>query len=193
MLGRKAVVISGMCCAVLAACGGLTAVNTTATPSPTPHPGATPTPTPGGGGGPTATPGTIDPCSLLTQQEASTLEGGVAVGPGTPGGAGVARLCVYSDESTHTSVTVGVAQTPSAADAEAALADEQHDLTGFVITQLPKFADGGLLARKSEATLDAAGQYARDGATFFFVTGSNPAPSDGALNVAALLVLGSLP
>jgi hypothetical protein len=118
---------------------------------------------------------------------------GVALGPGTPGGAGLGRICVYGNVSTKSSATVGIGQTPSVADAEAALADEQHDLNGFVITQLPNFADGGFIARKSEATLTLAGLYARDGANFFFVTGMNPGPSNGALNVAALLVLGSLP
>lgn len=114
---------------------------------------------------------------------------GVTLGPGTLGGAGVGRVCVYSNDSTKSSATVGVSQTPSVADAEAALADEQKDLSGFAIMQLPTFADGGYIARKSAG----AGLYARDGATFFFVTGSNPAPSDGALKVAAMLVLGTLP
>jgi hypothetical protein len=117
---------------------------------------------------------------------------GVALGPGTLGGAGVGRICVYGNVSAQSSATVGIGQTASVADAEAALAAEEHDLNGFVITQLPNFADGGFVARKT-APLNLAGLYARDGATFFFVTGMNPGPSDGALNLAALLVLGSLP
>jgi hypothetical protein len=117
---------------------------------------------------------------------------GVALGPGTLGGAGIGRICVYGNVSAKSSATVGIGQTPSVADAQAALADEKHDLSGFVITQVT-VGDGGYIARKSEATLDIAGLYATDGATFFFVTGTNPAPSDGALKVAALLVLGSLP
>ena len=118
---------------------------------------------------------------------------GVTLGPGTLGGAGFAHLCVYGTEGAKPSATVGISQTPSGADAQAALAAEEHDLSGFVITQVTTVGDGGCIARKSDGPLELAGLYARDGATFFFVTGTNPAPSDGALKVAALLVLGSLP
>jgi hypothetical protein len=118
---------------------------------------------------------------------------GVTLGPGTVGGVGIGRICVYSNGPTRTTATVGVVEASSVAEAQAAYQQEMASLSGFTITQFPTFADGAYLARKSDVGETLSGLYAREGSTFFFVTGVNPAPSDGALKLAALLVLGTLP
>ena len=75
------------------AASSLTASTTTATPAATPP--ATPTASPStGGGGPQPTPGSIDPCTLLTSAEASQL-----IGTKLPAGisevVAPARVCTF--------------------------------------------------------------------------------------------------
>jgi hypothetical protein len=174
--------------------------STTSTPSPTvsPHGGggtpSTPTPTSGGGGGSTLPPTTINPCTLLSDEQASTLTG-ATYGDGKEDAAGPdGHLCVWSDDASHSSVTVGVISAPSQAIAQQAFALAKGDQSGFAFTSVTNLADQAYIARKSESTTDLSGLYAIDGSTYFFVaTLGGTSPTDGALRVAALLVLGGLP
>src|SRR6266581_2225100 len=113
-------------------------------------PTSNPSPNTSSAGSPTASAkaGTLDPCLLVTMQEASALAG-------ITFGAGVEKTiatnnqqCMYTSQSSFT-FTVGVIQASSPAEAQssmqAAIAsiESQTDFAVNVI-QLPTFADGGV-------------------------------------------------
>jgi hypothetical protein len=179
---------------LVVACGG----STTTPPSSSPHGGgspSTPTPTVGGGSGSTLPPSTtINPCTLLSDEQASTLVG-ETFGDGKEDTAGAAgHLCVWSDDASHSSVTVGVISAPSQAIAQHAYSQAKADQSGFAFTSVAMLGDEAYSARKSDGASELSGLYATDGSTYFFVaTLGGTSPTDGALRVAALLILGGLP
>lgn len=173
----------------------------TSLPQPTAAPVATSTQPP------SAKPTALDPCQLIPSQEASKLAG-ASFGPGQeedlPGGA---KLCTYGANTANVfTIEVVQAADAKAADADKAqfLADLQAHLAqltseGLKITQLPTYADGAVAA---EASFNVAGVSLngrafgfRDGTVFFgfsdLVKGG-PAPSSGAMQTEATLVLGRL-
>jgi hypothetical protein len=74
----------------------ITSLQATIQPAPTGTlpPAGTPEPTSVGGGGPQPTPGDIDPCTLLTQAEASAIMG-KALGPGVSDVLDPDRVCTF--------------------------------------------------------------------------------------------------
>ena len=101
-----------------------TAIVPTATPATS---STGPSASPGGGGGASAAPPSIDPCSLLTQAEASTLMG-KALGAGVSTIVDPDRVCTFKSGLTEVKVFLA----PQAPDA--ATADKYYDLAR---TQLP--------------------------------------------------------
>jgi len=135
--------------AVLAACSPAPS-----TPAATPTPAATDTPQQA------ATPTSLDPCELISSQEASTLAGaafGAGLEGSTPGGL---KMCTYGAQTVNV-FTVEVAQAPDIATAKA---DEQSFLDdlkanlaqlssqGLQVTQVPNLADGAAMAQASIPT-----------------------------------------
>lgn len=202
----------------IVAAGGLLAVALTAcstpakpTAAPTPastgaSPSATPTPTDAPAAAPAPTGSavtTLDPCQLVTQQEASALAG-VALGPGkhddVPGGE---RRCIYN-AGIGTEVTVAVVQAASVAEAQAekdkVRAEAEQQLGGPL--NLARVSGVGDDAESLSASLDGAGGtlnmngiYVLKGRTGFAIIGGRlgaAAPSAAALTAQANTVIGRL-
>ncbi len=150
----------------------------------------------------------LDPCLLVTSQEASALAGTTfAAGKegSTPEGL---KTCTYGSQSINI-FTVDVAQAADVTTAqkykEQFLADLQANLQqlsdqGLNVTQLPNFADGAVLA---SASISAQGTTFNGSAigvlkgTIFFgfsdIVVGGAAPSSAALQSEATTVLGRLP
>jgi hypothetical protein len=154
-----------------------------------------------------AAPTSLDPCQLVTSQEASSLAG-TSYGAGreetTPGGG---KICIYGYQTTNV-FTVEVAQAPDVATAQAAkaqfLADLQSKLQqvaneGLNVTQLPNFADGAVFAQANISlggqTISGSSIGVLKGTIFFgfsdLVVGHG-APSSSAMQSQAQTVLGRL-
>jgi hypothetical protein len=180
----------------------------TAAPSPTVA--SSPTAAPAASSTPlsTAIPTALDPCQLITSQEASALAG-ASFGTGTedtiPGGG---KTCTYGSQTTNI-FFVEVVQAADEATAEAAqtqfLADLQAKLQelsteGLNVTQVPDFADGAVSA---QANINAGGETIngsafgfRKGTVFFGfsdVVVGGAAPTSAAMQTQATTVLGRLP
>jgi hypothetical protein len=159
---------------------------------------------------PTAVPTALDPCQLLTQDEASQLAG-VSFGPGKEDTNGKnTKLCTYGG-NTKNVLTVVVAQAPDVATAKAQEAKAKQDIedqaqsfgVGKVkTTELPGFAtdtDAVLI----DGTADVGGQtlggralYLLKGATFFGFSDlalNQEPPSDDAIKAQAMTSLGRIP
>lgn len=157
--------------------------------------------------GPTAVPTSIDPCQLITAQEAGTLAG-TTFGPGkkeTYSGNG--RGCIYGS-GTKNVFGVIVAIAPDVATAKKAEADVVARLKadasklsqGMAVTELPGFApntDAMLLEVKPNP-------YGISGRAIYFLRGASfagfsdlavggTAPSADAMKAEAMTVLGKLP
>jgi Protein of unknown function (DUF3558) len=143
----------------------------------------------------------IDPCDLLTQQEASQLVGS-PVTPGKEEDLGKGKACVYG--GTPNVVTVNVVQVASAAQAQAGkddlIAQAEQQFKGSVdVTKVPDFADGGAELQGSAtvgtATLSASALYAVSGSIgfgFSVVALNHPAPDNAALLEVGNVMLGRL-
>jgi hypothetical protein len=112
---------------------------------------------------------TVDPCQLVTQQEASTLTG-VSYGPGKleVGGSATSRRCVYGYQTRHV-FTVIIVQAASADDAKAYAAtlraQAQHDLGAQVtLKQVTGIGDDAETLRGNRAGIDVSGLYVLSGA-----------------------------
>jgi len=174
-----------------------------ATPTQAPAPAATSAPQQ-----PAAVNTQLDPCQLISSQEASTLAG-ASFGNGeestTPGGG---KICTYGSQTANVFM-IEVAQAPDVKTAQADkaqfLADLQANLqqltnAGLNVTELPNFADGATMAT---VNLNIAGISLNGGAigflkgTVFFgfsdVVKGGAAPSSDALQAEATTVLGRLP
>jgi hypothetical protein len=150
----------------------------------------------------------LDPCQLVTSQEAASLAGttfGAGLEGSTPGGL---KTCTYGSQATNV-FTVDVAQAADVAtaqkDKDQFLADLQANLQqlsdqGLNVTQLPNFADGAVLA---SASISAQGTTFNGSAigvlkgTIFFgfsdIVVGGAAPTSEALQTEATTVLGRLP
>jgi hypothetical protein len=206
MRSKSALVLFSTAAALaLAACAGTTpsaptatqvalaTLGTTAVPEaspgtlPTSEPGASP----GGGTGGQATPGPIDPCSLLTQAEASTLMG-KSLNAGVSTTLDPDRVCTFKSGLTEVKLFI----TPPAPNQ--ATADAYWD---FARSQFPAgipIKDLTLFDRSAFGSGSAAGQSL---SALFFVDGQYgldlycgfPACSETASVAAAELVAGRLP
>jgi hypothetical protein len=178
----------GSVAAMVAACGG------SSSPTPTPHTGgATPTPTATPGGGATQpTPGPLDPCTLFTQQQASTLAG-TAVAAGVSGSAAAVRTCDFNGGSVF--VVLGLVQAADMATAQAYKSQAEAPILPRASSHvsLPTFANGAEIIRIARAGVTVNAIYVVDGTNFFSIACTNASPSDNALKFAATLIIGALP
>ncbi len=159
---------------------------------------------------PSAVPTSIDPCQLVTAQEAGKLAG-TTFGAGKEATTeGNARLCTYG-ASTPVVFTVEVAIAPDVATAKAAEAAAEADLdsqaakqTGHnaTVTKLPNFAPGAdavLLegtVTLNGSTIGGRAIYVLRGTTFFGINElalNKEPPTADALKNEAITLLGRLP
>jgi hypothetical protein len=146
----------------------------------------------------------VDPCELLTAQEASNLTG-------TDYGSGKeatlpkhVRTCTYLNPPDPTQVTVTVVQAPDVATAQAAKKQFLNTIKGKMPSNFTSttfdLADGGAIVRASATesgmTLNVAAVFVLKGTISFgvseLVVGGQPA-SDNVLKSLAQTVVGRLP
>jgi Protein of unknown function (DUF3558) len=177
------------------------------TPSPSPTPSSADTSGASGSSEPTGVVTDLDPCQLVTSDEASTLSG-VSFSAGQESTTeGNGKICTYGQEGNVFSVIVGVAPDVATAQAgeQAAEADLQKAANnGLKLTELKGFnggtADAAVLEGSQSVgglTLSASAIYLLKGTTFFgfsdFATGGGKAPSSEALQAQAITSMGRLP
>jgi hypothetical protein len=205
--GVAAVMLLGL---VVAACSSSAATATaTGTPAPTGTPAhsSAPVPTtqaPAPSNLATGVPTSLDPCQLVTSQEASQLAGatyGAGV-EGTTSGGG--KTCTYGSQTLNVFMVI-VGQAPDVATAQAGKAAAEAELQkaaakGVMFTQLPNFADGAAYyvgsITFSGHTLNASAIYVLKGTVFFGFSDEalgQPTPTATALQAQAQTILGRLP
>ena len=104
------------------------------------------------GSGERPTAGPTDPCSLLTQAEASHLIG-VALGPGKRQVADPDTICTWAKGTTEVKVFLTAPTTPAAAKAYYE-AHKSEVPAGAQLTELPDFFDGSVIAKGCPAHRD---------------------------------------
>jgi hypothetical protein len=183
------------------------ATSAPASPSATPTPTPTPTASPSGSLAPTD----LDPCQLVTQDEASTLAN-ATFGPGREvASPGHPKGCIYGSQTKNV-LDVIVAQSPDAKTAQAGFAQVQAQAQSQFEAELPPGVHVNLNSANAEgigdkattvtfsnsgngATISFSGIYVLKGATFFtigdLVTGASPATIT-ALKDQAQVVLGRI-
>ena len=209
MLSRSRIALVALTLA-LAACSGGTATTgasgtpvsgggaspTVSTPAPTATPAATPTavPSPSGSAGLASLPPGFNACTLLTDAQASAINGS-SYPPGVNHLLNTGFIeCVWQTPTPPSSITVQVLSTSGDTSAQEAYAKAEASVHGFSLTPVPNFADEAEIARAPAGTANTGGIYVREGSIFFDVVYlGGTAPSDGALQGAATLVLGNLP
>jgi hypothetical protein len=182
--------------AALTACLG---PNLSPTPVPSPTPTARPT------SGISAVPTSIDPCGLLTIEQASAVNGVPYKGGEAQKLSNGISVCSWDNAAARATVEVRFSFWPSAAVARAAY---DAALTGgSAVTPVAGLADAAIIIRQTSApipsstssaeTASVPGEgniFVRRDALFFTVGYYNGStPTDAALKAAALLVLGKLP
>lgn len=192
--------------ALLAACGGSGTAQDNSTPPAALSPSAAASPTPV----------TIDPCQLVTSQEASQLAG-VSYGPGreetTPDNGG--RTCVYGYQTRNVfTVIVNVAPDAATAQADWAQAEAQAqqylqsiisqaggptvqiNLADVSISGADKAAAGTIADTINGVTIAGTAIYALKGKIFFTfsdLTLGQSGPSVSSMEAQAATVIGRLP
>ena len=166
-------------------------------PSPSPAPSlvpvASPSPSLAGGGGPSpeGSP-TFNACKLLTNAQATAINGG-GYGDGVDHVVGSGQICVWQSASNHSSLTVELFVDPTAAFAQARFAALKNSLAKFHPADVSGVGDQAFIARSPSATSVSGGIYVLDGSKVFdvvYLGGS--VPVDATLKLAAILVFGAL-
>ena len=151
----------------------------------------------------TARPTTLDPCQLVTSQEASALAG-ATFGPGKPETtSGNGKMCTYGYQTLNVFMVI-VAQAPDAAALAQAEAQAQSEVTsqapGTKITQLSGLGDKAVFLSGGGSiqgqTLNVSAIYVVKGLVFFGFSDlklNAPAPSQAQMSAEAALVLARLP
>jgi hypothetical protein len=175
-------------------------------------PSASPTPTASAPASPTgsASPTNLDPCQLVTQDEASTLAH-ATFGPGKEESTNGGKECVYGSQTTNV-MDIIVAQAADAATAQAVYATELGDAQNLIATRLPPgisvkldtantagVGDKASTVTGAETllgkTISFTGIYVISGATFFtigdLVLGTTP-PTTTAIQDQAQTVIGRI-
>jgi len=200
---------------VVGACSASTSTSTaTGTPAPASTPAPTVTPVPTSTPAPTTQapspslatgiPTTLDPCQLVTSQEASQLAG-TSYGAGVEGTtSGGGKTCIYGGQTLNV-FNVIVGQAPDVATAQAGKAAAEAQIQklatkGLLFTELPNFADGAAYfvggITVSGQTINASAIYVLQGTIFFGFSDealSHPTPTSAALQAQAQTILGRLP
>jgi hypothetical protein len=156
----------------------------------------------------TAVPTSLDPCQLVTVQEASTLAGATFGAGAETTTEGNGKICTYGAKTSNV-LNVDVFQAPDVATAQAAenaglaaakaAAEQQAPGLTFSQTELADFADGALVLSASMTisgqTVAISAIYVLSGTTFFAISDlvlGQPAPTSDALQAQAQVVLGRI-
>jgi hypothetical protein len=168
----------------------LQASATATTPSPSPEASATAEPSPSAVAEASATPGPIDPCTLLTQGEASGYIG-ATLGPGKLEQVGPDMVCTWAKGTTKLKIFLAPPTDPVAAKAYYE-AHKSEIPTGAVISELPNLFDGSLIAsgKTPIGTLD--GIFVLDKNEFFELYCEFPACDGQKLMDGANVIAGRL-
>jgi hypothetical protein len=160
------------------------------TPSSTPEPTATAEPSSSDVVEASATPGTIDPCTLLTQDEASGYIG-ANLGPGKLENVTPLMVCTWAKGITKLKIFLSPPTDPVAAKAYYE-ANKSEVPEGAVISELPNFYDGSLIAsgKTPIGTLD--GIFVLDKNEFFELYCEFPACDGQKLMDGANVIAGRL-
>ncbi len=160
------------------------------TPSPTPEPTATAEPSSSEVAEASATPGPINPCTLLSQDEASGYIG-VKLGEGKLSQAGPEMVCTWVKGTSKVKIFLPPPTDPAAAKAYYE-AHKSEVPEGAVISELPNLFDGSLIAsgKTPIGTLD--GIFVLDGIHFFELYCEFPACDGQKLMDGANLIAGRI-
>ncbi|HEV8402601.1 MAG TPA: hypothetical protein VGQ31_06160 [Candidatus Limnocylindrales bacterium] len=167
----------------------LQASATATAPSPTPEATATAAPSPSSAEA-ASTPGTIDPCTLLTQDEASGYIG-VKLGPGKIEVVTPDTVCTWAKGTTKLKIFLAPPTDPVAAKAYYE-AHKAEIPAGGKITELPTFFDGSLIGSATLPIGTISGIFVLEGNHFFELYCEIPACSDKNLMDGATLIDGRL-
>ena len=167
----------------------LQASATPTTPSPTPEPSVTTEPSPSDADA-QATPGTIDPCTLLTQNEASGYIG-AKLGPGTLETITPDKVCTWAKGTTKLKIFLAPPTDPVAAKAYYD-AHKSEIPPGAVITEYPNLYNGSLIAKAALPFGTVSGIFVLDGNHFYELYCEVPACSDQNLMDGAGVIHGRL-
>jgi len=206
--GIAAVAVVGL---ILSACSSSVATGTPAptsalapTDTPTPIAVVAASPAPSLSALATGVPTSLDPCQLVTSQEASQLAG-VSYGVGEEGTtSGGGKRCVYGANTLNV-FTILVAQAPDVAtakagkaEAEAALSQQAGNSVSF--TEIPGLGDGAAYMVGSVTvagkTIKGSAIYVLKGTIFFGFSDlalSGATPTAAAMQAQAQTILGRLP
>jgi hypothetical protein len=160
-------------------------------PSPSGEPSTSPTTSSGGAASAQPTLEPIDPCTLLTQAEASHLIG-VSLGAGKQQAVGPDKVCTFAKGTTEVKIFLSPPTDPAGAKAyyeshKSEIPSEAH------ITELPTFFDGSVIARASLPIGSISGIWVLDGIRFFELYCGLPDCNDAALKGGSELIEGRLP
>jgi len=192
------------------ACSSSTAIATTAvTLAPTVAPTVAPTATPAGVGSAvptdlaTGVPTSLDPCQLVTSQEASQLSGASYVAGVESTTAGNGKMCTYGGQTTNVFEVI-VGQEPDVASDQAGKAAAEADIQkaagkGIQFIELPTLADGAAYfvgsVSVSGVKINASAIYVLKGTVFFGFSDEalGPTPTASALQAQVQTILTRLP
>jgi hypothetical protein len=172
--------------------GTLTPSAVVATPTPPPNtsPSAEPSPSPAGGGA-SAPPVALDPCSLLTADEASTTMG-MKLGAGVSTSLDPGRVCTFKSGTSELRLILAP-KAPDAATAKAYWDEERAQVPSEVkVTDLPDF-DRAAYGSASVAGQSLSALFVIDGTQFFDLYCGFPACDQTKSLAAARLIAGRLP
>jgi hypothetical protein len=144
-----------------------------------------------GGGGSQATPGSIDPCSLLTADEASTAAG-KKLGAGVSTQLEAGRACTFKSGSTEVRVLLA----PPAPDAKTALAywdQARSEIAADIPIKDLTYFDRSAYGAGSVGGDSLSALFVIHGTYFFDLYCGFPACSETASVTAAQLIVGRLP
>ena len=162
-----------------------------ASPSPATSPSSEPAASSGGGGGAQPTPGSIDPCSLLTADEASKAMG-KKLSAGVSAQVDPDRVCTFKTGLTEVKVFLAP-PAPDAATAQAYWDKARSEVpAGISVTDLPDF-DRSAYGSGQAGGASLSGLFVIDGTNFFEFYCGFPACSQTASLGAAQLIAGRLP
>jgi hypothetical protein len=168
---------------------GLQATAVVPTPTPTAPP-ASPASS-GAVAGAQPTPGSIDPCTLLTQTEASNMTG-KALGAGVSTTLDPDRVCTFKSGLSEVKLILAPAA-PDAATAQAYWDSEQGQIPAGVTLKLLTYFDRSAYASGSYAGTSISALFVISGKYFFDLFCGFPACSQGASVGGAQHIVGRLP
>ena len=171
---------------------GVTAASPSALPSSTPA--ASSSPSSAGGGGPSSQPSPpkFNACKLLTNAQATAVNGG-GYGDGVDDIVAKGQICVRQSASAHSSLTVELFVETTPADALVHYGALRASLAKFNPTAVSGVGTQAFIARSPNANSVTGGIYVLDGSNVFDIVYLQGAvPVDATLKLAALLVSGAL-